>query len=230
MIELLLQAERALSIGLLDRAEALYRQVAAADPRNSIAVVGLSRVALDRGDEVGALELARRALTIDPENVAAQRMIARLEEVLEYRGQTVEPVVAAPVAVDSEPEPEPATAPEVEAAAPEPPSEPVAPEAEAAAPEVEAEAEPVAPEAEAAAPEPPTEPVAPEAEAAAPEAEAEADHATVPAAEAAAPEPEPEPEPEAEAAPEPPPTPSEPPPPVAPRRRSWLSRLFRRSR
>ena len=208
MIELLLQAERALSIGLLDRAEALYRQVAAADPRNSIAVVGLSRVALDRGDEVGALELARRALTIDPENVAAQRMIARLEEVLEYRGQTVEPVVAAPVAVDSEPPPEPATAPEAEAAAPEPPSEPVPPEAEAAAPE------------------PPTEPVAPEAEAAAPEVEAEADHATAPAAEAA----EPEPEPEAEAAPEPPPTPSEPPPPVAPRRRSWLSRLFRRSR
>jgi tetratricopeptide (TPR) repeat protein len=115
MIELLLQAERALSIGLLDRAETLYRQVAAADPRNSIAVVGLSRVALDRGDEVEALGLARRALAIDPENVAAQRMVARLDEVLEYRGDghVPEPEPAVP-------EPEPAV-PEPEPAAPEPP-------------------------------------------------------------------------------------------------------------
>ena len=85
MIELLLQAERALSVGLLDRAETLYRQVARADPRNSIAVVGLARVTLDRGDDEGALVLARRALAIDPENVAAQRMVTRLEEVIDYR-------------------------------------------------------------------------------------------------------------------------------------------------
>jgi hypothetical protein len=91
MIELLLQAERALSVGLLDRAEKLYRQVAKADPRNSIAVVGLARVTLDRGDDVGALKLAKRALAIDPENDAAQRMVARLEEVLEYREISVIP-------------------------------------------------------------------------------------------------------------------------------------------
>jgi tetratricopeptide (TPR) repeat protein len=87
VIELLLQAERALSVGLLDRAETLYRQVATADPRNSIAVVGLARVAIERGDELEALELGRRALEIDPENSAAQRLVQRLEEVRAYRGE-----------------------------------------------------------------------------------------------------------------------------------------------
>ena len=91
MIELLLQAERALSVGLLDRAETLYRQVAAADPRNSIAVVGLARVAIERGDELEALELGRRALEIDPENLAAQRLVQRLEEVRAYRGEATPP-------------------------------------------------------------------------------------------------------------------------------------------
>lgn len=86
MIELLLQAEGALSVGLLDRAETLYRQVATADPRNAIAIVGLSRVALERGNQEESLELARRGLAIDPENVAAQRMVQRLEEVLTFRG------------------------------------------------------------------------------------------------------------------------------------------------
>lgn len=96
MIELLLQAERAMSVGLVDRAEVLYTQVAEADPQNSIAVVGLARVALERGDEAGALALAQRALTIDPENAAAQRMVERLDEVIAYRGE-------APAATEEEP-------------------------------------------------------------------------------------------------------------------------------
>jgi tetratricopeptide (TPR) repeat protein len=99
MIELLLQAERALTMGLVDRAERLYRQAAAADPQNSIAVVGLARVALERADDEGALREARRALTIDPENVAAIRLAARLEEVLAYRARAL-PATKAEVAND----------------------------------------------------------------------------------------------------------------------------------
>jgi len=95
MIELLLHAERALSVGMLDRAETLYRQVAAADPRNSIAFVGLSRVSLDRGDELEALELARQGLALDPENNAAQRMVQRLEEIIDYRLEVEGPIMPA---------------------------------------------------------------------------------------------------------------------------------------
>lgn len=89
MIELLLEAERALSFGRADEAERLYRQVAAADPGNSIAVVGLARVALEHADDAGAYLLARKALTIDPENEAAQRLVTRLDEVMRTRGETV---------------------------------------------------------------------------------------------------------------------------------------------
>ena len=106
MIELLLEAERAMSFGRIDRAEELYRQVVGSDPRNSIAVVGLGRVALERGDDLGAYLLARRALVIDPENDAARRLAVRLEEVLATRGEPVaDPMPAAPVAT-SPPVPE----------------------------------------------------------------------------------------------------------------------------
>jgi hypothetical protein len=115
VIELLLEAERALSMGRVDRAEVLYQQVVASDPRNSIAVVGLARVALERADDAGALVLARRALAIDAQNVAAQRLVQRLEEVLETRGEALpaaeSPVPPTPMAADAEPEAGTATPP-----------------------------------------------------------------------------------------------------------------------
>jgi tetratricopeptide (TPR) repeat protein len=89
MIELLLQAERTLAMGLLDQAERLYRRAIEADPRNAIAIVGLARVAVERGDDGEAHRQATRALRIDPENAAASRMIARLEEVAAAGGAPI---------------------------------------------------------------------------------------------------------------------------------------------
>jgi hypothetical protein len=78
MIERLLAADAALERGEADTAERLYRQVADADPRNAIALVGLARVANARGETVLARELAERALTIDQDEAAARRMLESL--------------------------------------------------------------------------------------------------------------------------------------------------------
>lgn len=146
MIELLLQAERSLAVGLVDQAERLYRQAADADPRNSIAVVGLARVALERGDEPEAWRLAKRALEIDPENVAGQRLAERLEEVWAFRGESLpeaagptapsqgsttppaarsvdvppDPTTQGPVAAPPDPRPDPVSTPAADAGAPDP--------------------------------------------------------------------------------------------------------------
>jgi thioredoxin-like negative regulator of GroEL len=89
MIERLLEAERDLVVGLVDRAEAIYRSLLETDPQNAVAVVGLARCALERGDDRSAYTLAVRALAIDPENAAALRLEARLSEILAARGQPV---------------------------------------------------------------------------------------------------------------------------------------------
>ena len=96
MIELMLQAEQTLGLGLVDQAERMYAQVAAADPKNAIAIIGLARVQLERGDEAGAHALVLRALAVDPENATALRMEARLREVLAGQGRRVSPPPAAP--------------------------------------------------------------------------------------------------------------------------------------
>jgi thioredoxin-like negative regulator of GroEL len=122
VIELLLEAERALSFGRVDEAERLYRQVATADPANSIAVVGLARVALEHADDAGAYVLARQALTIDPENEAARRLVTRLDEVMRTRGETVpEPIAPAEPIASTKPASQaisPSAAPEPQAPPP----------------------------------------------------------------------------------------------------------------
>ncbi len=78
MFELLLQADKAVAEGLLDQAERTYWQLIELDPTNAIAVAGLARVSLGRGDEQMARTLAYRALAIDPENSSARRVVEGL--------------------------------------------------------------------------------------------------------------------------------------------------------
>jgi thioredoxin-like negative regulator of GroEL len=100
MIETLIEAERALTHGLVDQAERLYRQVAANDPRSSIAVMGLARVALERGDDRTAYLHARVALAIDADNPAAQHLVMRLAEVMTARGEALPDISEMPAVVE----------------------------------------------------------------------------------------------------------------------------------
>ena len=110
MIERILVAQRALADGRLDQAELLFRQVADADERNAIAVVGLAEVALARGDPEAARGLAERALAIDPDDAAAHRLAAHAEP----RVAAEAPAGAAEPQAAPEPQvpPEPQAAPE----------------------------------------------------------------------------------------------------------------------
>ena len=79
MIERLLAGEAALARHELDAAERLFRQVADADPRNAIAVAGLARIAIRRGEPDRARAFAEQALAIDPEEAAASRLLTELD-------------------------------------------------------------------------------------------------------------------------------------------------------
>jgi hypothetical protein len=94
MIELLLQAERALGMGLLDQAERLYWQAIDGDGQNAIAIVGLAKVARQRGDDRTAMAFGRQALALDGENAVAIRLVA--EVATSMRAPTVEGRAADP--------------------------------------------------------------------------------------------------------------------------------------
>lgn len=79
MFELLLQADKSLAVGALVQAERTYWQLVDLDPSNAMALAGLARVALARGDQRLAQDFADRALRIDPENVAARHILEVLE-------------------------------------------------------------------------------------------------------------------------------------------------------
>ncbi len=138
MIERLLAAEAALAEGDAEVARRLYAQVAEADPRNAIAVVGLARLAARDGRPEEAQALVERALAIDPDEAAALRLIRELA-VSTIRGGTPPPV-ASPQA-----SPRPAVAEPIEVL-PEAPRE--------AMPELLPEAREPAPEPAASAPTP----------------------------------------------------------------------------
>jgi tetratricopeptide (TPR) repeat protein len=78
MIERLLAAQRALDSGQLEMARIIFGQVAEADPRSAIAVVGLADVARRQGDLEEARRLVDQALAIDPEDATALRMAGEL--------------------------------------------------------------------------------------------------------------------------------------------------------
>jgi len=125
MIERLLEADRLLAMGMHEQAERIYWQAAEMDPRNAIAIVGLARVASDRGDDRTALQFAHKALEIDPENPAAIRLSARLEEILRYReAAELAARAGAPPAAETQPEQgvEPKPAAELAARAGAPPA------------------------------------------------------------------------------------------------------------
>ena len=80
-----IRADRLLTYGLLDQAEALYEEVLAKEPGNVEVAFGLARVALERGDEQLAFERVQRARRISPGFDDARRLEERLAEIIAAR-------------------------------------------------------------------------------------------------------------------------------------------------
>jgi len=85
-----------MDMGLVDQADAIYRGLVASDPQNALAVAGMARVEIERGNDREAHRLAVQALAIDPDNGVARRLEARLYEVLTTRGERVDRPASAP--------------------------------------------------------------------------------------------------------------------------------------
>ncbi len=82
------EAEISLTSGRLDRAESLFRERLETEPGDVLAINGLAQVEIERGNDRRACEIARWALTLDPADDLAGRLVSRLEEVMRYRGET----------------------------------------------------------------------------------------------------------------------------------------------
>lgn len=103
MIERLLAAERALEAGQLEVAERLYAQVEAADPRNAIAMTGRAKVARAQGELDAARRHVTRALETDPDDPAAQELLAALRKPVAPASVGPRPTVSAASAPSSSP-------------------------------------------------------------------------------------------------------------------------------
>ena len=98
MIERLLAAERAFDAGQLELADRLYAQVAAADPRNAIALTGRAKVAERQGDVAAARRHVARALETDPDDEAAKALSKALGAVTTTSAAPAIPTLGPPAA------------------------------------------------------------------------------------------------------------------------------------
>ena len=91
MIELMLEAERALAVRLLDQADRLYRQVRRGRPAERDRGRGARPRRPRAGRRATTYVEARRALALDPDNPMASHLSMRMAELMRARGETPPP-------------------------------------------------------------------------------------------------------------------------------------------